>query len=115
MTDHCLLFTGKTITASGTLSGGIRAKMFSTGSGKSLTQMRTVGTYDADSALGCASSSGYDTTTCSSISGISNFSSTTKFSLVPNSSAPHLTPAEWLSQFTGFNFSAVNLDDDKAF
>jgi hypothetical protein len=107
---------GKIITASGTLSSGIKARFYNTSTGRSLTQMKTVGSYAETVATGCATSAGFnDATNCTSETGIGVFSSSTKFTLVPNTGSPHTTPAAWLTSFAGFNFTSVNLDTDNAF
>lgn len=105
---------GKLITASGTLSDSVKARIFTTTANRSLTELATTGQYTEDTNSACASSSGFDDSVdCSSNSGIGAFSSTAKFSLL--SSTGRTSVENWAHTFAGFNFTTVNLDTDNAF
>lgn len=107
---------GKVVSASGVLASGIKARIFLTSSGRSLTQMKTVGQYSETVNTGCATAAGFnDASNCTSETGVDLFTASTKFTLVPNTGSPHTTPAAWLTSFTGFNFTSINLDTDNAF
>ena len=107
---------GKVITAKGSLSSGLKARLFQTSPGISYSNLQSTGSYSETSNTACATSSGVnDAATCASESGIANFSSNTKFTLVTGASPTHTSPATWLSSFTGFNYSTVSLDTDNAF
>lgn len=104
----------KVITASGPLSTGIKARLFETASGRTLAQLATVGQYTEVTNTACATSSGFDDSAdCSGNSGIANFSSSAKFTLL--SSTSRTTADSWLSTMSGFSFTAVDLDTDNAF
>jgi hypothetical protein len=106
--------SGKIITASGSLAGGIKARIFKT-SGQTTTQMKTVGQWTEAVATGCMTGPvGIDSTAnCTSNTGISNFTTNTQFGLF--ASTAQLSPAAWLAAFSGFTFSSINLDSDQAF
>lgn len=104
---------GTVITAKGALAGQIKARLFST-SNKTTAQMQSVGQWSETANAACASGAGIDdAATCSSQSGIGLFTTDTKFTLY--SSPTQTSPANWLTQFSGFNFSSVNLNTDNAF
>lgn len=105
---------GRLITASGPLSSGIKARLFETASSRSLAQVATVGQYSEVTNTACATSAGFDDAAdCTSNTGIGNFSTNAKFTLL--SSTSRTSTDSWLSTFSGFNFTAVDLDTDNAF
>jgi hypothetical protein len=105
---------GKIITAKGALASQIKARLFRANN-KTTTQLKTTGQWTETTNSACASgASGIDDTAdCTSQSGIGLFTTDTKFTLF--SSPAQTSPADWLTQFTGFNFSSVNLNTDNAF
>jgi hypothetical protein len=105
--------SGTLITASGSLSTGVKARFFSA-SGQSLTQLATVGPYTETTNSACATSSGFDDSAdCSGNSGIAAFSTNAKFSLL--SSTSRTSVESWAHTFAGFNFTSVDLNTDAAF
>lgn len=105
---------GRIITASGPLSSGIKARIFATTPSRTLAEVATSGQYSETTNTACATSAGFDDSAdCTSNTGIGNFSANTKFTLL--SSTSRTSVDSWLSSFSGFNFTAVDLDTDNAF
>ncbi len=105
---------GKVVTAKGALSSGIKARLFNTSTGRSLAQMKDVSSYAEQVNTGCATSAGFnDAANCTSNTGIGLFTSSTKFTLMASSA--QTSPASWLTSFTGFTFTDIDLDTDNAF
>ncbi len=105
---------GRIITASGLLSSGIKARIFATTPSRTLAEVATSGQYSETTNTACATSAGFDDSAdCTSNTGIGNFSANTKFTLL--SSTSRTSVDSWLSSFSGFNFTAVDLDTDNAF
>jgi hypothetical protein len=106
--------SGKIITSSGTLSGGIKSRVFAA-SGKTTAQLKDFSQWTESVHTGCMTGAAgiNDGADCTSNTGIANFTADTKFALY--STSAQLSPSAWLAAFSGFNFTAVDIDDDQAF
>jgi hypothetical protein len=103
---------GIVITAKGAVASEIKARMF-VANGKTTPLIKTVGQWSETVNASCASHTGVSNLDCGSELGIGNFSSSTKFNLFAGTA--QTTPATWLSNFSGFNFTNVDLDVDNAY
>jgi hypothetical protein len=105
---------GKLVTASGSLTGGIKARIFQL-SNKTVAQIKTPGEWTETVNTGCMTGAAgiNDSANCTSNNGISAFATTTKFALI--ASTAQLSPSAWLAAFTGFNFTSVDTEVDQAF
>jgi len=107
--------SAKVITAKGALASEIKSRLFSV-SNKTTAQVKSVAQWAAaeDTNTACASASGVIDSDCSTQTGIDLFSTDTKF-LLYDATDSHLSPANWFSAFSGFNFTDVVLNADQAF
>jgi hypothetical protein len=106
--------SGLLITTSGPLSTGIKARLFQTSSGRTLAEVATASQYSEVTNTACATSAGFDDgADCTSNTGINKISANAKFTLL--SSTSRTSTDSWLSTFSGFNFTTVDLDTDNAF
>lgn len=105
--------SGKLITATGSITGGVKSRIFSL-SNQNIAGMKTPGNWAETAGVGCMTGAGINTANCTSNTGIGAFASTTKFALVAPSPA-HLSPSAWLAAFSGFTFTTVDTDVDQAF
>lgn len=103
---------GTVITAKGAIASEIKARMYSA-SNKTTAQLKTVGQWSETTNTSCVSGAGVSSSDCSTQTGIGMFTSSTKFNLFASSA--QTSPSTWLSTFSGFNFTAVDLDVDNAF
>ncbi len=106
---------GQLITASGSLSDGIKARLFiNNTSSTSKTDLQDVTKWIETTNSRCMNAAGIDAdgSTCTvSNTGINAFTGSTQFALY-STSMPQLSPAAWLAAYSGFLFNSVNLDTD---
>jgi hypothetical protein len=101
--------SAKVITAKGSLADGIKARIFTyMGSANSDLKVLANWTGSENTNTLCAKSTGLDTGSCGE--GIDLFTADTKFLLY--STDAQTTPAAFLADFNGFNFTSVDLDVD---
>jgi len=109
-------FMGTLITASGDLTTGIKGRLWqandgSTGSPAGDTDYTNAGHWAENAGSSCFTSASETATTCGT--GISGMSSSTNFVLAGSDS--HTTVSAWLTAFTPFTFTSVNVNDDTQF
>ena len=107
--------SGKLITAIGSLTGGIKARIFIPSGSSTVAQIKDHSTWTETIHTGCMTGTVgiNDSADCTSNNGIAKFVTSTKFALV--SSSTHLSPAAWLAAYSGFTFTTIDTDIDQAF
>jgi hypothetical protein len=108
---------GKVITASGTLTGGIKSRIFATtDNARTVNQMKLSANWGEVVGTGCMTGAAgiNNAANCTGNAGLPNFSAdNTKFTLL--STSAQLSPSVWLAAFSGFTFTAVDIDVDQAY
>jgi hypothetical protein len=107
---------GYLVTAQGALAGEIQAKVFYRGGvSTTVAELKDESNWTLQHASNaCADSNGIDTTgACGSEMGIDVFQNNTNFALF--SAASPTSVDDWLANFGGFNFTAVDTDIDVAY
>lgn len=105
---------GTLITAQGALAGEIQARTYGVATA-TVAQIKDPSEWTLQHvADACADASGINNGgACDSEMGIEKFATTTKFAMV--STPAHTTPATWLADFGGFNFTSVDVEADVAY